>query len=88
MRVCIAGYGGHIVTRSAGTGRGSLALMTNTRNMNQKMVVDEIMQFYRRYKDNPVYQADCVRMWKKCAADKKNEYAGAYREALRTIGEV
>jgi len=88
MRGYIADTGGSIVTSGVWIGSGSLALMTNTRNMNQKMVVDEIMQFYRRYKDNPVYQADCVRMWKKCAADKKNEYAGAYREALRTIGEV
>ena len=88
MRGYIADTGGSIVTSGVWSGSGSLALMTNTRNMNQKMVVDEIMQFYRRYKDNPVYQADCVRMWKKCAADKKNEYSGAYREALRMIGEV
>jgi hypothetical protein len=88
MRVCIAGYGGRIVTRSARIGRGSLVPMMSMRNMNQKMVVDEIIQFYRRYKDNLVYQADCVRLWKQCAADKKNEYAGAYKEALRMIGEV
>lgn len=62
--------------------------MMSMRNMNQKMVVDEILSFYNRYKDNMIYRADCVRLWKKCAEDRKNEYAGAYREALRMIGEV
>ena len=88
MKVCIAGYGGHIVTRSAGIGRGSLALMTNTRSINQKLLVNELLSFYNKYKDNPVYRADCVRLWKQCSKDRTNGYAGAYREALRQIGEV
>lgn len=88
MRGYIVGCGGRIVTRSARIGRGSLVLMTSMRNMNQKMVVDEILAFYKRYEGNMIYRADCVRLWRQCANDRKNEYAGAYREALRMIGEA
>lgn len=88
MRDYIVGIGGRIVTSHVGNGKGSLVPTMSMKNMNQKMVVDDILSFYNKYKDNMIYRADCVRLWKKCAEDKKNEYAGAYREALRMIGEV
>jgi hypothetical protein len=88
IRGYIVGIGGRIVTSGVKSGKGSLVPTMSMRNMNQKMVVDEILSFYNRYKDNLIYRANCVRLWKECAEDKKNEYAGAYREALRKIGEV
>ena len=88
MKGYIADTGGSIVTSGVWSGSGSLALMTNTRSINQKLLVNELLSFYNKYKDNPVYRADCVRLWKQCSKDRTNGYAGAYREALRQIGEV
>lgn len=56
--------------------------------LDQKLVVNELLRYYASAKHDVVYQDECLRLWRDKAGDSLDEWSGAYREALRRLGDM
>lgn len=52
-------------------------------NLSQKVVVKELLEFYRRYEGDAGYRARLIECWRDESKNDKNMWCGAYKEVLK-----
>jgi hypothetical protein len=56
-------------------------------NLNQKFVVQEIIRYHSYWKKDDLYQDKLKAWYKEKVKEGTDPYCGAYREALRQLGD-
>ena len=56
-------------------------------NLNQKFVVQELIRCWKYYEDDDLYQDRMRVLWREKVKEGTDPYCGAYREALRQLGD-
>jgi hypothetical protein len=55
--------------------------------LNQRFVVQELLKYYEYWKEDDLYQDRIRTLWRAVVEEGTDPYCGAYREALRKLGD-